>query len=292
MDNWQLVITGCGTSHGNPPWGWPEQWSADPRDRRRRSGAMLRGPQGQVLLIDAGPDLAAQCRDPYARWDGLSYPSDGIVRCDGVLLTHVHADHCHGLNELRHLNRLMRGTSIAIHGEAGHLAELERMFGYCFGDPACSYRMANPALVSVPVQDFQTFECAGLPVLALPASHGPAGRVTAWRCGRLGYCTDCKSLPEETLAALAGIDLLVLGLLREQEHPTHMNRVEALAVVERLRPARTVFVHMGHELRYADMAAMLPAGCELAYDGLVLPFAVAAGQAPAGVEGEAGEVCA
>src|SRR3954466_15505408 len=105
MPAWELIITGCGTSHGNPPWGLPGAWSEDPRDRRRRSGALLRGPRGQVLLIDAGPDLMYQLRDPDLTWDGVTYPTGSVVRCDGVLLTHDHADHVNGLNDLRHLNR-------------------------------------------------------------------------------------------------------------------------------------------------------------------------------------------
>ena len=98
MAEWELILTGTGTSHGNPPWGNPNIWSNDPRDHRRRSGAILKGPGGEVILIDAGPDLMHQLRDPYKRTSMYDYPTDCICRCDGVLITHDHADHCHDVD--------------------------------------------------------------------------------------------------------------------------------------------------------------------------------------------------
>ena len=126
--SWQFTITGSGTSHGSPPWGVPEFWSNDPRDHRRRSGAMLRAADGRVILWDCGPDLAHQLTDPYKTWNRLDYPTDCVTRCDGLLLTHTHADHTHGINELRHLNRLMHGRSITMYGWDDHLTELEQNF--------------------------------------------------------------------------------------------------------------------------------------------------------------------
>lgn len=271
-DRWRLVITGCGTSHGNPPWGIPELWSDDPRDHRRRSGAALLGPGGRVVLIDAGPDLLHQLRDPFRDWDGRRYPERCITRCDALLLTHDHADHTHGINELRHLNRLMGGAGIAIHGHASHLAELARMFPYCFIDAEEAYRLATPALAAHELEDGRTVDLAGLPVTPFAMSHGPAGRVTGFRIGSLGYCTDCKELPREADRHLQDLDVLVLDMLRETPHPTHMGWDEARAVIDRLRPRRTVLVHMGFEVRYAEWEALLPGGVTMAVDGLELPF--------------------
>ena len=191
---WEFIITGCGTSHGNPPWGYPRFWSSDPRDHRRRSGAVLKGPQGQIILFDCGPDLAHQCMDPYKNWDHSEYPTQCITRCDGLLLTHTHADHCHGINELRHINRLMNGASIPIYGHTEHLAELRRSFPYCFGETTASYRMGNPLLETHDISPNQTFCCAGLTIQAIPLSHGPAGLVHGYRIGEFAYLTDCKSL--------------------------------------------------------------------------------------------------
>jgi phosphoribosyl 1,2-cyclic phosphate phosphodiesterase len=268
---WTLVITGCGTSHGNPPWGRPQLWSQDPRDLRRRSGAQLHGPDGEVILIDTGPDLLHQLRDPFVDWDGSTYPQRCVTRCDGVLLTHVHADHAHGINELRHLNRLMKGRSIGLHGAHEHLDELATMFPYCFtgGDAVVA-----PALQLVPVNDHQPFTVAGVPLISFAMEHGPAGRVSGFRIGGLAYCTDCKTIPAASRAALRGVPLLVLGMLREQVHPTHMNWHEAAALIDEVQPQRTVLVHMGHEVRYGEWCDRLPAGVEMAYDGWHAPFTV------------------
>lgn len=275
-DSWEFVITGCGTSHGNPLWGVPEWWSTDPRDRRRRSGAFLRGPQGQILLFDCGPDLAHQMTDPYRDWDGRGYPARCITRCDAVLLSHDHADHCHGINDLRHLNRLMRAGGIPIHGEAGHLASLVAMFPYCFGAGSDTYHMSKPALTTVAMADGATTSIAGLAVTPVAMSHGLAGRTTGWRCGDMAYLTDVKELPATADPLLAGLDLLVLGMLREELHPTHQNWDEAQRVIARLRPRRTVLIHMGPEVRYAEWEGRLPAGVVMAVDGWNTRFGAAA----------------
>jgi len=271
---WEFIITGCGTSHGNPMWGMPAWWSDDPRDRRRRSGAVLRGPAGQVVLLDCGPDLAHQMTDPYRDWDGLSYPKRCITRCDGVLLTHDHADHCHGINDLRHLNRLMRADGIPIYGQRDHLDAVMTMFPYCFGAGVDTYAMSKPQLRAIAVADGIPFQVAGLPVTAFAMNHGPAGRTTGFRCGPLAYLTDFKMLPAAADALLQGLDLLALDMLRAEPHPTHLNWDEAQAVIARLRPRRTVLIHMGAEVRFEAWAGLLPAGVEMAVDGWRTSIAV------------------
>lgn len=267
MPAWEFTITGCGTSHGSPMWGLPERWSCDPRDRRRRSGAFLRGPDGQVILFDCGPDLAHQMTDPYRDWDGLSYPARCLTRCDAVLQTHDHADHCHGINDLRHLNRLMGGTGITLYGAEEHLAELRTMFAYCFGAGPDAYHMSKPALATQALPDGVATRIAGLPVTPFAMSHGPAGRTTGFRCGAMAYCTDVKELPRQADALLQGLDLLALGVLRDTPHPTHQCWDEAMAVIARLRPRRTVLIHMTPELRYAAWEDRLRPDLALAVDG-------------------------
>jgi phosphoribosyl 1,2-cyclic phosphate phosphodiesterase len=276
MPTWELVITGCGTSHGNPPWGRPDQWSDDPRDARRRSGALLRGPQGQCVLIDCGPDLAHQLRDPFRTWDGLCYPRDCITRVDAVLLTHDHADHSHGINDLRHVNRLMAMRTIPIYGHPEHLEVMRQMFPFCFssGGGELAYVGFRPTLSLVGMPDAQVQVIADLPVTAFAMSHGPAGRTTGFRCGNLAYLTDLKELPRDADALLQGLDLLVLDMLREQPHETHLCWAEAQRIIERLRPTHTVLTHMGHEVRYGEWQARLGTGVSMAVDGLRLPFCV------------------
>ncbi|MFT5684006.1 MAG: phosphoribosyl 1,2-cyclic phosphate phosphodiesterase [Myxococcota bacterium] len=268
---WELIITGCGTSHGNPAWGYPERWSTDPRDFRRRAGGMLRGPGGEVVLIDIGPDLGAQLTDPYRDWDGRSYPDRCITRTDGVLLTHDHADHCHGINELRHLNRLMDGAGIPIFGLAGHLDGLRSMFGYCF-DSGGAYAQANPALSTVAVTPGEPFEVAGLTVTAITMSHGAAGITAGFRINDVAWLTDLKSIDPAGLPVLEGLDLLVLDMLREAVHPTHLCWTEAEALITRLAPKRTILTHMGHEVRVGEWVERLPDGVTMAVDGMTATF--------------------
>lgn len=265
---WELIITGCGTSHGNPPWGYPERWSTDPRDFRRRAGGMLRGPDGEVVLIDIGPDLGAQLRDPYRDWDGRSYPSRCITRADAVLLTHDHADHCHGINELRQLNRLMDGAGIPIFGLAGHLDSLRSMFGYCFSGGDGAYSRSSPALSTVPVLPGQPFSVAGLTVTAITMSHGTAGITAGFRINDVAWLTDLKSIDPAGLPVLEGLDLLVLDMLREEEHPTHLSWAEAEALIAQLAPRRTILTHMGYQCRYAEWEGRLPDGVVMAVDGM------------------------
>ena len=273
MGGWRIVITGCGTSHLNPLWGRPQAWSDDPRDRRRRSGAALLGPAGEVILIDAGPDLAHQCTDPFRDWDGRSYPARCLTRCDGLLLTHAHADHSHGLNDLRHLNRLMGGAGIAVYGQADHLDEVRQMFPYAFGDGGDFYHLSNPVLRAVPMADGERIVLAGLDVQRCRLSHGLAGTTSGFRCGGLGYLTDLKELPSDADPLFAGLDLLVLDMLREEPHPTHLCWAEAEAIIARLRPRRTILTHMGPEVRYADWQDRLPPDVAMAHDGMCAAFA-------------------
>lgn len=272
MTAWEIIITGCGTSHGNPPWGYPALWSDDPRDMRRRSGAVMRGPAGQVILIDVGPDLAWQMRDPLRTWDERSYPLDCIVRCDAVLLTHDHADHSNGINDLRHLNRLMHGQCIPMYGHPEHLHALEMAFPYCFGNREEVYALGSPAVVGVPLLSGASAVVAGVRISAVRMSHGPAGHTTGYRCGALAYLTDLKMLPEEAYPQLQGLDLLVLDMLREEPHPTHLCWAEAQEIIARVAPKRTVLTHMGHEIRYHAWESRLPAGVTMAVDGMRLPF--------------------
>lgn len=273
MRSWNLVITGCGTSAGNPPWGRPDLWSVDPRDHRRRSGGILLGPHDEVILIDTGPDLCHQLKDPFKDWDGLSYPERCITRADGVLQTHVHADHSHGINDLRHLNRLMGGGGIDIYGADVHLTELEQMFPYCFGSADEAYQGYTPLLSTRRVDDLTPFNVLPeVAVVALPLSHGPAGRTTGFRIGNLAYLTDVKAIPEQSMAALHGLDTLVIAMLREELHPTHFCWAETEAVISALQPRHTVLIHMGFEVRYAEWIDRLPPTVVMAYDGMTVPF--------------------
>ncbi len=268
MAEWELILTGTGTSHGNPPWGNPNMWSNDPRDHRRRSGAILKGPGGEVILIDAGPDLMHQLRDPYKRTKMYEYPTDCICRCDGVLITHDHADHCHGLNDLRHLNRLM-GSEIPLYAHESHLNTLLQMFPYCFRDAHAVYEMSSPALRAIPIKDGENFNICGIDVQSFYMSHGPAGRTSGFRLGKLAYLTDLKEIPEETLeTVLNDIEVLVIDMLRDETHETHLNWEEAETLIQRIKPLTCYLVHMGYEVCHSEWLDRLPDNIIMSYDGL------------------------
>ena len=141
------------------------------------------------------------------------------------------------------------------------------MFPYCFGVGEEFYSLSAPALVARALQDDVPTVIAGLPVIPFAMSHGSAGRTTGFRIGDLAYLTDLKELPAHADQYLRGVGLLVLDMLRDEVHPTHLCWAEALAIIARLRPQRTVLTHMGPEVRFAEYQARLPPGVEMAVDG-------------------------
>ncbi len=249
----RLTILGSGTSHGVPmiACGCDVCRSSDPRDRRTRTSALLEY-DGHGVLIDTAPELRLQC------------VACGVTRVDAVLLTHAHADHVVGLDDVRRFNDLL-GRELPVYGAADTLARVREMFRYAFEDDP-SYPSAKPQLRATPITG--SFEVGGRLVTPLPYWHGPA-RVLGFRVGGVAYCPDCSAIPDETWPLLAGLDVLVLDALRRRPHPTHFNLEQALAVAARIGARRTLLTHIAHELGHAATSAALPPGVELAYDGLV-----------------------
>lgn len=249
----RLTILGSGTSHGIPMIGCDCAvcTSADPRDRRTRASALLSF-NGRQVLIDTSPELRLQC------------VANGVRHIDAILLTHHHADHVVGLDDVRRFNWLQR-ASLDLYANAATLARVQRMFTYAFDhDP--HYPSAKPALNPVEIGD--TFELFGERIIPLPYLHGTLP-VLGFRVGDIAYCPDCNHIPDETRARLAGLEVLVLDALRRRPHPTHFNLEQALEEARRIGAKRTYFTHIAHELGHAQTNAELPAGMELAYDGLL-----------------------
>lgn len=231
--------------------------SPDPRNQRTRCALALGLPDGN-LLIDTPPDLRTQ----------LLRESLGLIHA--TLFTHAHADHMFGLDDLR-LFPYYLGHRLTVFCEAEVEARIRHSFDYAF-DPLLQQFPAG----AVPQLHFQTidsepFEVLGIRAQPIRLMHG-ALPVLGFRFGNVAYCTDTNAIPEGSWELLEDLDVLILDALRRSPHPTHFSLDEAIAVAQRLRPRKTYFTHMSHDLEHAAVNAQLPEGMELAYDGLKIPL--------------------
>lgn len=255
----KLTFLGSGTSFGIPVigCGCTVCRSPDPRDRRTRSGALVEV-DGKSLLIDAPPELR------------LQLVAAGVARLDEVWITHPHADHLHGLDDLR-IFSVRSGRDLEVHLAEEHALEVARRFSYVFdGEPAPS-GTTKPQLRLRPFEPTAAkVEVIGRSATPLPVPHG-AMTVYGLRVGNLGYVTDGKRLPPAVLESLKGVEVLVLNALWWGDpHPTHFNVEEAIEAARAVGAARTYLTHLTHRVGHADLAARLPSGIEPAHDGLVV----------------------
>jgi phosphoribosyl 1,2-cyclic phosphate phosphodiesterase len=256
----RVIFLGTGTSHGVPMIGCRCETchSSDPHDRRLRPSIYLAVEDGPAVLVDTGTDLRQQAL------------THRLTRVDAVLFTHSHADHVMGFDELRRFNMLQRG-SIPAYADARTADDLRRTFEYVFNAPAENgggVPQIELRLIDGP------FAVGALAVVPVPILHG-SRPILGFRFGRFAYLTDCSAIPEASWALLGGLDVLVLDALRHRRHPTHYSVGEALQVVDRVKPKQTYFTHICHDLPHAATNRALPAGVELAYDGLTLDVQVA-----------------
>lgn len=252
-DHITLTLLGTGGSFGVPMLGCrcAVCTSPDPRDKRLRTSATVEM-DGRVILIDASPDLRAQ---------GLLH---GVDRVDAVLFTHDHADHVGGIDDLRAFN-LRRPGKLVCYGDARTLDAIRRRYDYIFS--------SEPALGSRPRLELceitGPWEMWGREVVPLEVMHGQQA-ITGYTFGPLAYITDASSLPEATVEAVHGAEVLVLNALRQEPHPMHMSLDEAVAMARRIGAKQTYLIHLGHEVEHASTSCELPPGVALAYDGLTV----------------------
>ena len=251
----RVTFLGTGTSTGVPVIGCTCETcrSADPRDRRWRPSIHLELDDGPSVLVDASPDLRAQA---------LRF---NVQRVDIILLTHCHADHVLGLDDVRIYN-FRQGGVIPCYGDTRTIAGVRRMFAYVF-DPATPRGRGLPQLALWDVAG--AFSVAGRTFIPVPLRHGTLP-VLGYRLGAFAYLTDCNEIPADSWRLLQGLDVLVLDALRRRPHSTHFHVDRAVEIAERVGARQTFFTHMTHDLPHAATCEGLPRGMSLAHDGLVL----------------------
>lgn len=252
-----LTVLGSGTSMGVPTIGCNCKVcsSSDAHDRRTRPSVMLEY-SGHIVLIDSTPDFREQAL------------RERITRIDAVLYTHAHADHILGLDDLRPLT-FKREQKLPLYADDNTAKIIERMFAYVF-DPESTYS-TRPQVTLHRLNG--TLDLFGAKFQPLKILHGDS-EITAYRFGTAAYLTDFSTIPQATLNALHGLDVLFLDALRRRPHPTHSSLDESLKIVEKLAPNRAFFVHMSHDLGHEETNASLPPHIRLAHDGLKLEFEI------------------
>jgi phosphoribosyl 1,2-cyclic phosphate phosphodiesterase len=251
----QVTFLGTGTSSGIPMIGCrcAVCRSSDPRDARLRPSIFLTVATGAAILVDTTPDFRQQAL------------TCGMSRLDAVLFTHSHADHILGLDDIRRFNSI-QGASIPCYATPDTWADIKRAFSYAF-DGVQRLGGGVPRVEEHAIDG--PFDAAGVRVIPVPLWHGDAP-ILGFRFGSFAYLTDCNRLDDRAWSLVDGVETLVVDALRDRPHTTHFTVAEALEVIARISPRRALLTHMCHDLGHAATNARLPAGVELAYDGLVL----------------------
>jgi phosphoribosyl 1,2-cyclic phosphate phosphodiesterase len=213
---------------------------------------------GTRILIDTPPELR------------LQLVNAGIDRVDAVLFTHDHADHTHGIDDLRAIS-VRRSGPLPFYGSQDTIASLGHKFGYIFDESVRPLPgTSKPEGRAHVVKAGQRFAVGDEHVTAISVPHGPIS-VLAYRIKSLAYVTDAKDIPEDAVAQLRGVQVLVVNALFRTEHPTHLSIPEAIEVARQVGASRTYLTHLTHENFHADLEAeLMPKGVTPAFDGLTV----------------------
>ncbi|MDE2303221.1 MAG: MBL fold metallo-hydrolase [Sphingomonadales bacterium] len=254
----KLVLLGCGTSTGVPRIGGGEgpDWGAcdplEPRNRRSRVSAVIESAAGQRLLIDTSPDLRGQLM------------ATGIYRLDAVFWTHDHADHCHGIDDLRPL-RYGRGGALPGYAAEETVRRLRQRFGYVFAG-----QFGYHTIVALDTLDRLRL-CQGFAVGSCQMPHGPM-KSTGYRfeCDgkSISYAVDFSEITSEMIALFTHSDILVVDCLRREPHPTHAHLALALELAKAASVRRAVLTHLDKSMDFATLGRELPEGVQVGFDGL------------------------
>jgi phosphoribosyl 1,2-cyclic phosphate phosphodiesterase len=261
-----FTILGCGSSAGvpRPALGWGACNPQNPKNRRRRTSLLVerRGDAGVTrILIDTSPDLREQLIDADVDW------------LDAVFYSHEHADHTHGIDDLRSLF-IKRRRQVDIYMDAQTAAVMRQRFGYCFQSPPGSeyppIAIEHPLTAGRPI----TITGQGGTITALPLlqQHGDIASY-AFRFGKFAYSCDLSGMPDDTAAALADLDIWIVDALRYRPHPSHFSVADTLGWIERLKPKRAILTDLHADLDYELLRKELPPHVEPGFDGLTVSLA-------------------
>lgn len=231
--------------------------SDDPRNHRTRTGVLVQTPQGN-FVIDTPPELRLQLL------------REKILMVEAAVFTHEHADHVFGLDDLRLFGYYL-DRAIPLFCESRVMARIRQSFEYAFTEPWPNNHSGATPRFALQEIDETPFSLLGQVVRPIRLWHGNLP-ILGYRLNNLAFCTDVSRIPDESWPLLEGLDTLVIGALRDKPHPTHFSIGQALEVVERVKPQKTYLTHLSHLLDYHVTNGRLPAGVELAYDGLRIPF--------------------
>lgn len=252
----EMVIMGTGTSIGVPVVGCRCSvcLSDNPRNRRMRSGVLIRAPLGE-MIIDAGPELRLQLVRERAT----------LIRA--AIFTHSHADHIMGIDDLRIFGFQM-DDSVPLYCEEFVEQQIRQTFSYAFSDPSThAHKYAAPRLRFERITEGQDFSLLGLNIRTIRLKHGELP-ILGFRIGNVAFCTDVSTIPADSREQLRNLDVLVLNTLRHKPHPTHLHLDAALNLIRQLQPRQAYLTHMSHELDYDELLKELPPNVAPAYDGL------------------------
>lgn len=265
-----VTILGCGSSGGVPRvgQGWGDCDPAEPRNRRQRCSILIErtGPDGAqtVVLVDTSPDLREQLLRA------------GVTRLDGIVLTHSHADHTHGIDDVRPIYMAMR-RRLVMYMDADTAAVVRRAFAYIFETPAGS--LYPPLMEDIRILEDRPIVIDGpggaVELMPFRLNHGEIDAL-GLRVGGLAYTPDVKVIPESSARHLEGLDIWIVDALRHIPHPTHFSVGDALNWIERARPRRAILTNLHTDLDYATLCGSVPPGVDVAYDGMRIEVALVA----------------
>ena len=250
----QLTLLGVGSSAGTPMIGCQcaTCTSTNLKNNRTRCSAAILTDNGKTILIDTGPDLRMQAL------------REGLVNVNAVLYTHSHADHLHGIDDLRSFCQVQR-SQIPLYGSDATMQHIKEKFGYTLREPGQYWDL--PVLKTHIINT--NFELFGQVITPIPLKHGNSD-IFGYRIGNIAYLTDVSHIPEQSLLLLQGLKVLFLDCLRYSPHYTHINVEQSLQYASQIKAESTYLIHMTHELEYETLSSLLPKNIYVGYDGLRL----------------------